>query len=211
MPPKLNNKKQMEQCYAIYTSHLQTTYANLRNSLNFIPSTPFINNLSTGSRTKSRQSGSFQPSIHHALGESRQRTTFAFEVADAKYKPNLLQFGRFFSCSQNPVEQHKFARRRFASEERFSLKNSYITDIQRFCRGRNRGDQGETISATAEITAPRAGTFLLRQKSSRTGRERFCRGRNHGDQGGSVSAPAEIISEHSRIGFIKSYKVNNNF
>ena len=160
-------------------------------------------------RTKSSHEG--LKSRIFALGESRQRSTFAFEVADAKYKPNLLQFGRFFSCSPNPVEQHKFARRRFASGERFSLKNSYITDIQRFCRGRNRGEQGETISATAEITAHRAGTFLPRQKSRRTGRERFCHVRNHHAQGGSVSAPAEIISEHSRIGFIKSYKVNNNF
>ena len=160
-------------------------------------------------RTKSSHEG--LKSRIFALGESRQRSTFSFEVADAKYKPNLLQFGRFFSCSPNPVEQHKFARRRFASGERFSLKNSYITDIQRFCRGRNRGEQGETISATAEITANRAGTFLPRQKSRRTGRERFCSGRNHGDQGGSVSAPAEIISEHSRICFIKSYRINNNF
>ena len=157
-------------------------------------------------RTKSSHEG--LKSRIFALGESRQRSTFAFEVADAKYKPNLLQFGRFFSCSSNPVEQHKFARRRFASGERFSLKNSYITDIQRFCRGRNRGEQGETISATAEITAHRAGTFLPRQKSRRTGRERFCHGRNHHAQGGNVSAPAEITANRAGAFLLrqKSYR-----
>ena len=153
-------------------------------------------------RTKSSHEG--LKSRIFALGESRQRSTAQHSTA------HWLLRSRARSISQTSYNSGDFS---LVLKTPLNNINSLGGDLLResVFSSKIHISQIFNVSAAAETVANRARPFLPRQKSRRPGRERFCRGRNHGDQGGSVSAPAEIISEHSRICFIKSYKVNNNF